>query len=86
MYLRPSASIEPQDGVGGCTLNPRKLSPDSKIMTLPMSSVTSTITEFMTLGRMCRHSITGSGVPLTLADFTKSRSRSRMVSVRTTLA
>jgi hypothetical protein len=32
MYSRPSASMPPQDGVGGCVPRPKKLNPDSKMM------------------------------------------------------
>jgi hypothetical protein len=37
--LLPSLSIEPQLGVGGCTPNPKKLSPASAVITLAIPKV-----------------------------------------------
>ena len=52
MWLRPSATIWPHDGVGGGMPAPRKLSEASTMMTKPMCSVSSTMNVFMTFGTM----------------------------------
>ena len=51
MFLRPSASIPPQDGYAGGSPRPRKLSVDSMITRNPMSSMAITGTTCQTDGK-----------------------------------
>src|SRR5438034_1590230 len=53
-YTRPSASIPPHVGVGGCTPSPRNDSADSMTMTRAMSSVATTSHGVSAFGRMWR--------------------------------
>ncbi len=48
---RPSLSIVPHSGVGGCAPRPRKLTPEIASINAPSSSVARTMTDGMTLGR-----------------------------------
>ena len=52
MWLRPSATIWPHDGVGGGMPAPRKLSEASTMITKPMCSVSRTMNVVMTFGTM----------------------------------
>jgi hypothetical protein len=52
MYCRPSARIEPHEGVGGVMPSPRKLSVDSRMTRKPKSSSAMTGTICHTDGRM----------------------------------
>ena len=50
MYSRPSARIDPHDGVGGVSPKPRKLNVDSRMIRNPISSMTITGTTCQTEG------------------------------------
>ena len=73
MWLRPSATIWPHDGVGGGMPAPRKLSEASTMMTKPMCSVSRTMNVFMTFGTMWTSMILKLEQPCTRASDTKSR-------------
>jgi hypothetical protein len=50
----PSATILPQEAVGGCTPNPKKERLDSRIITVAILVVATTITGERILGRISR--------------------------------
>ena len=60
---RPSATIEPQAGVGGGTPAPRKLRVDSSNITNPTSRVARIISVLMTPGKMWKNKIRGVEAP-----------------------
>ena len=56
-YSLPSASMEPQAGVGGGMPAPKKLSEASTMMTHPTWSVSRTMRAGITFGKRCRNMI-----------------------------
>ena len=86
MWLRPSATICPQDGVGGGMPAPRNESEASTMMTKPMCRVSSTMNVFRTFGTMWMAMMRGCEHPWTLARATKSRAFTDNTSPRTTRA
>jgi hypothetical protein len=51
MKARPSASMPPQEGVGGFTPNPRKERADSRMMMAPISRLARTMSGPTMFGR-----------------------------------
>src|SRR5262245_8510673 len=86
MWLRPSETICPQDGVGGGMPAPRKESEASTRMTNPIWRLSSTMKVFMTLGRMWTAMMRVCEEPRTRASATKSRALTVSTSPRTTRA
>src|SRR5882724_7718745 len=85
-YARPSASMPPQVGVGGCTPRPRKDRADSITITRAMSRVATTSQGVKALGSTWRARIRQSRLPSATAAWTNSRSRMDSTSPRTTRA
>ena len=54
---RPTATISPHSGVGGCAPSPRKLRPAPTEMAWPNSSVESTSSGIAMFGSTCRNMI-----------------------------
>ncbi len=67
---RPSDIIKPQAGFGGGTPTPRKLSEASMMIATPMVKLKSTITVFMTLGKMWSWMMRRVLAPVTCASCT----------------
>src|SRR5439155_10943107 len=86
MWLRPSATICPQDGVGGGIPAPRKESEATTMMTKPMCRDSSTINVFKTFGTMWMAMMRRCEHPWTRANATKSRAFTARTSPRTTRA
>src|SRR5206468_5435492 len=72
---RPSATIAPHDGVGGCAPRPMNDSAASAMIAPPMPSVAATITGAITLGSRWRAMIRASDAPRARAACTYSRPR-----------
>ncbi len=70
IFRRPSARIEPHDGVGGVRPKPRKLSVASSRMTKPKSSMAITKTAIQTDGRTYLHICRIRLAPIALAAST----------------
>ena len=64
---RPTATISPHSGVGGCAPSPRKLRPAPTEMACPNSSVDSTSSGTAVFGSTCRSMIRTSGTPISRA-------------------
>src|SRR3989304_5561765 len=71
----PSLIIAPQEGVGGATPRPRKLSPAPATIARAIPKVASTMTGEIAFGRMWTRRRRAGGVPTALADWTNSISR-----------
>jgi hypothetical protein len=72
IYDLPSATIEPQAGVGGGIPTPRKLRDASRMITVPTWRVARTIREPATFGKMCLSMMLPLEHPAVLARSTKS--------------
>src|SRR6185503_9641551 len=83
MWLRPSATICPHDGVGGAMPAPRNDSDASTMITDPMCRVSRTMNVFITLGTMWTAMILRWEQPCTRARATKSRVFTASTSPRT---
>jgi hypothetical protein len=83
---RPSATIWPQEGVGGGIPAPRKLRDASTMMTNPMCSVSNTMKVLRTFGRICTVMMRRCEQPRTCARAIKSRDLMANTSPRTTRA
>ena len=81
--LRPSATIEPQEGVGGWRPNPKKDNPASRTITFPMPSVAATITGAKVFGITWRKMMRSRVNPRARAASMNSRSRRLSTSPRT---
>src|SRR6185437_9915156 len=83
---RPSAIIEPQLGVGGCTPRPRNESEDSAMIAPATPSVAAMTTGATTLGKMCLARILVSVAPSVFSACTNSSSRTTSTWPRTSRA
>src|SRR4051812_15733155 len=72
--LRERLIMSPSDGVGSWTPTSRKDRAASASTAVPTAMATSTMTGWMTLGRMWRHTMRRAGTPTALAASTYSYS------------
>src|ERR671913_311910 len=84
--LRPSDSIKPSDGVGGCVPRPRKESEASTRIAAESRRLVWTRTTEARLGRMCRKMMRPSDAPIALAPATYSLSHRTSAGPRKSLA
>ena len=80
--MRPSATITPHSGSGGCTPKPRKLSEEISSTASPNCSGISAMIGPSAWGSTCRRRVLYQGRPFTVAAVTKSASRTRSTSAR----
>ena len=85
-YCRPSLSMTPHDGAGGCAERPRKDSAPSVSTDQESARLTWTTRVERRFGRMCRSTIRVGVAPIARAASTNSRVRRVRTGPRTTRA